>query len=47
MTLLSADYLTRQRLPGPGDDMASADCWPASGFKYADAFSGICTVPDY
>ena len=47
MTLLSADYLTRQRLHGLGDDMANTDFWPASGFKYTDAFSGMCTVLDY
>ena len=47
MTLLSADYLTRQRLHGLGDDMAHADFWPASGFKYTDAFPRICTMPNY
>jgi len=47
MTLLSADYLTRQRLHGLGDDMARADLWPASGFKYTDAFPRMCTVPNY
>jgi len=47
MTLLSADAQTRQRLHGLGDDMAHTDFWPASGFKYTDAFPRICTVPDY
>jgi len=47
MTLLLADYLTCLRLHGLGDDMAPADLWPASAFKYTDAFSRKCTVPDY
>jgi hypothetical protein len=47
MTLLSAGYLTCQRLHGLGDDMAHTDFWPASGFKYTDAFPRMCRVPDY
>jgi len=47
MKLLSADYLTRQRLPALGDDMAHTDFLPASGFKYTDAFPRTCTMLDY